>query len=1073
MKTLFISLAAVVFCWNAVPGHVQAQPSGTVQDGATERSLATKAKADRLAHNLAFREALPLYLKAVEQDEHPAVVLALAECYRMLQNEPKAQQWYAKVVHLDSLNPVYRLRYGQTLMALERYDEARPWLERYAAERPDDPRGKHLAWACKNIQSLREGGFPASLEALSINSARTEIGAVPFEGQLLFAGERDTILGVQRRNRWSGAPFLALYTAEVDEEGLTTGKVRRLRGDLNGRYHDGPASPLRLPSDENQVASSRDDARPAELYLTHNQDQSGVRMDDAAVSVRHLEIARALRQSNGKWRLDDAVLMPFNNANWSTAHPALSADGRTLVFVSDRPGGYGGSDLYVSTLQADGSAWSEAVNLGPDINTPGEEVFPFLHVDGTLYFSSDGLPGLGGLDLFEAAPASASGQALRYAEPVHMGAPLNSSRDDYGLYLDETRSGGYTVSNRFGGAGGDDLYRVRNVGVRLEGVVTEAFGGKPVPGASLRLRQSGRLIERLESQRNGQYGFRVGAEREYELVVRAPGYLQKKVPVQIGALEHPASVRMDVVLEDTLQIRLLVQVINQESREPLRHARVMVYNKCTNVNEEFPADSMGLLQLRLEPNCTFYLAGRQRGFIDDNEVVSTVGLAESAELGATLELPEIKEDLVIELKNIYYDYGRYYIREDAVEDLDNLVALMEEYPSLKIEISSHTDSRGSDEFNKRLSQKRAETCVDYLVTKGIGRDRLEARGYGEYVPKNRCANGVDCTEEEHQVNRRTEFRVLSFDKVLYSDEVENPTVNQYVKAFGEDKVNRQPGDLVAAGLLDPPNTIILQVPDDAVVLDATGKPSSPLLNRQRLASEAAAAAIGFGMEDGRLSRAERERLESLYPTAQSTGSGNPIPAVDLPPPVVPAAVQVPEQEASTQILEPDPDRRTDNTPDKTETTSEAKSENTSSPKVETETRTTVLKPALKPTPKPKAESNPSASNMTEAHVGATDEPAIRLEPDPNDAASASANAWWRDGVSYAVQIAYGTDQTSPYEEFKDLGTLFTEKKSNGVPVVMLGRFRKFSEANAIQLAVRTRGRRDAFVVSYVDGERLE
>jgi outer membrane protein OmpA-like peptidoglycan-associated protein len=1045
--------------------HAQGDPA------ARTRSQSSLAKADRLADVLAFREALPLYLKAVEQDEHPAAVLALASCYRMLQNEPKAQQWYAKVVHIDTIDPLHRLYYGQSLMALERYEEARPWLERYAAEKPDDPRGERLAWACRNADVLRDGGFPAALEALSINSPRTELGPIPFGDRLLFAGERDTILGVQRRNRWSGAPFLALYTAALDEDGMTSGSVRRLKGDLNGRYHDGPAQPV--------PGSDISGATPTEMYLTRNQEISGARPDDADASVRHLAIARAVLTGKQKWRLDDGVSMPFNGPDFSCAHPALSADGRTLVFSSDRPGGFGGSDLYVSTLKADGSAWTEAVNLGPGINTPGEELFPFLHDDGSLYFSSDGWAGLGGLDLYEASPKAASDGTPRFEDPVHMGAPLNSSRDDFGLYLDATRSSGYMVSNRFGGAGADDVYRVRNVGVRLEGVVSEAYGGKPVSGASIRLRLSDRLMETQQSNREGGYGFQVGAERYYELVVRAPGYLQKRIPVSIGALEHPASVRVDVSLEDTLQIRLLVQVLNLETREPLQHARVMVYNKCTNVNEEFPADSMGLLRLRLDPNCTFYLAGRQRGFIDDNEAISTVGLTESAELGATLELPEIKEDLIIELKNIYYDYGRYYIREDAVEDLDNLVALMEEYPSLKIEISSHTDSRGSDEFNKRLSQKRAETCVDYLVTKGIAQDRLEARGYGEYVPKNRCANGVNCSEEEHQVNRRTEFRVLSFDKVLYSDEIENPTVNQYVKAFGEDKVNRQPGDLVAAGLLDPPTTIILQAPDEAVALDATGAPSSPLLNRQRQASEAAAAAIGFGMEDGRLSRAERERMALLLPEERRVGTGDAVAKEDsiLPPPIVPAATQVFDPQNTTTVLQPDARASGER---------DAPVE-TPSPKAEPEAPKWQPMPAVKPTPKPAAP--PTAEpTLSKSRVDAPAEKAepspqeepIRLDPDAALAGTPAELPWWEDGVSYAVQIAYGTDQTAAYAEYSDLGRLFTETKTNGVPVVLVGRFRKFSEANAAfseanaaQQAIRSRGIREAFVVSYVDGERLE
>ncbi len=930
---------------------------------------AKRQRADRLVDQLAYREAIPLYLDLAGEDDDPALALRLAECYRMVQDVDRAEAWYAKVAHLDTLDPVYRLRYAQTLMASEKYALARSWLDRYAAERPDDPRGAWLASACRDIDGLVAQSFPAEVEPVSFNGPRADFGPAWLpDGRLLFASDRDTIRGVRRSDPWYGGGFLGLYVVDPDAE---SPRPRALRGDVNGPWHDGPA-----------VAAGAD-----RIYLTRSAEQTDA---TGRGPIRRLTIVKARETRPGKWALTDETALPFPGEGWSAGHPALSADGRTMVFAADRPGGYGGTDLYRSTLLADGSAWSEPVNLGAAINTPGQEAFPFLHADGTLYFASDGLPGFGGLDVFSAAP-----EGEGFAAPRNLGKPVNSSRDDHGLILDEERAEGYLVSNRFGGRGGDDLYRVRNVGVRLEGVVTSAYDGKPVPGASVRLRRApGEPVDAATTPRDGTYAFRVGAKRRYELVVQAPGYLQRVVPAPIGALAHPASVRLDVALEDTLQIRLVVQVLDQDSRSPLPGARVLVYDKCTGENREWPTDSAGLLRVRLEPNCTFYLAGRKRGYIDANEVVSTVGMAESAELGAILALPEIKEDLVIELKNIYYDYGRYYIREDAVEDLDNLAALMAEYPSLKIEISSHTDSRGSDEFNKRLSQQRAETCVDYLVTKGVDRERLVARGYGEYVPKNDCSNGVDCTEEEHQVNRRTEFKVLSFDKVLYSDDVASPAVNLYKKAFGEDQVIRSREDMIALGLIDAPATVILQRDADGENLEDPVPSSSPLLFRQREASRAAARAMGWDLDA-------------------------------LPLDVALAPV----------TLSPDPPAERP------------------SPSAEGQGPTPAPKPAPRPAPRPLPD--PPA--------------AVSTEPLPEG----DDRSWWTDGVSYAVQIAYGTDRTEAYAEYGDLGSVYSETKANGTSVVLIGRFRKFSEANAIQQTVRDRGLRDAFVVSYVDGERLE
>jgi len=980
-----------------------AAPTAVTPAESRAESPAPKGKfkrAEQLFNQLAFSAAIPLYEELAEESDDPFVRMRLADAYRLTDNFNAAEQWYATLMTVDTLDPVYKLYYGQALMANEKYPQARGWLEAYAKARPDDPRGVNLAEACRSVDALVSQSFPAELVTLPINTARSEIGPAYWgTDQLLFAADRDTILGVRRNNDWYDAPFLDFYTAALDEEGMiTSGKARSLRGKVNGPYHEGPG----------QVSGGNT------LYYTSSQTKttSGVEGNQTLrAGLTKLHIRKAKADASGRWMPTDETALPFNNPEYSCAHPALSADGLWMIFSSDMPGGRGGSDLYLSQLKADGSSWSDPINLGRNINTPGDEMFPFWHANGTLYFASDGHSGLGGLDVFETRQDGTSWQI-----PRNLGKPINSSRDDFGLIFDDKLARGFVVSNRFGGAGRDDLYGVVSTGIELAGTVSNAFTGQKISGALLRLRQSGQERVRSNSDASGSYRFAVGTRRQYDLVVSAPGHIQKVVPVEIGDLSFPSSVQVDIALEDTLLLKLVVQVVDKDSRAPLTDAKVMVYNKCTNVNTEVPADEEGILRIRLEPNCTFYVAGRKLGYLDDNEVVSTMGITESSEMAAVLELIEIKEDLVIELKNIYYDYGRYYIREDAVGDLDNLAGLMDQYPSLKIEISSHTDSRGSDEYNKGLSQKRAETCVDYLVTKGISADRLVARGYGEYVLRNDCANDVACSEELHQVNRRTEFKVLSFDRVLYSDEVENPAVNLYKNAFGDDQKYLARTQLPDGGSQDPAIPLIVQK-------NAGEDAPSGLLAKQQEASRAAAAGVG------------ETKSEEATPT-----------------PTKRSERAKPERNKRTVVLEPDPVP-----PGKNNRQERANSNN--GPGSRTENRSKPAAPA---------ENSPAVS----APVVAQPERPAQSAPIP--AAEQDPDApWYKIGVSYSVQLAYGSSNTAAFSAYSDLGTIHVEKKANGVPVIVLGYFNKYSEANSMQQVVRSRGIKDAFVISYVDGKRLE
>lgn len=961
-------------------------------------------KADKYYEKLSFSQAIPHYIKSIEQYPDAQSIQRLADCYRLTQQYTEAINWYGILTQIDSVDAIVHFYYAQSLMASEYYSRAQRAFENYSILAPDDPRGPELAEACAQIENLDAAAFPCEITNLArINSAGSEYGAALIgEDKIIFSSNRDSILGVSHIDGWYSRPFLDLFEISVENANLNElGPVRKLKG-INEKYHEGPAFY---------------DAASKKLFYTRSQ-------YGAEGDIQKLEIAHASPTNmegatpSSKWKIGEEQILPFNQAEYSTAHPSLSEDGKWIFFSSDMTGGYGGSDLYVAFIQADGLSFGQAKNLGPEINSPGDELFPNLHADGHLYYSSNGKAGYGGLDIFDATPSDAFVKFLLgeigeeadkpevddlFTQIRNLGRPINSAQDDFGLVFNSSKNQGILASNRLGGKGSDDLYFVKNTGIQLKGLVYDEYTEEKLQGARLSLYLDGQLLDLDKSDKVGAYDFSVSSEQQYKVVAEFPGYKRKELSLQVADLKFPAEIQLDFALEDSLRLELIVQVLDKDTRIPLGSSAVLLFDKCRSTNTEFQTDSAGLLKVRLEPNCSYYLAGRALGYLDDNDAVNTAGMDASTELATVLELTEITEDLVIELKNIYYDYGRYYIREDAVGDLDNLVDLMERYPSLKIEISSHTDARGSDEFNKRLSQKRAETCVDYLATKGIASDRLVARGYGEYVLKNHCANDVDCSEEEHQTNRRTEFKVLSFDKVLYSEDVNNPAVNLYKKAFGEDKVNRTRQDMIDLGLIDAPKYIYIE--RDGSIVDST---------------EVSAREGDIDEQSGLLGRQESASVGMFGALGDEAG------------------------DSLGTVLNPD----TDNIENSSEN---PLSDNSDGP--------TILQSDI-PGETESADPNPETGDLVEIETASNPVPDYRDD-------------WWKSGVSYAVQIAYGSTNVDAYKDFLDLGKLYVDQKKSGVNVIILGYFDKFSDAHSVQQLVRGRGLSDAFVVSYVDGQRLE
>lgn len=605
---------------------------------------------NRLYEDLAYSQAVVEYQKGLSKKNYPQARERLAASYLKMNDLKNAEAEYSRVVTLPEASAESKLAYARLLMRSGKYDQARLYYDQYLGVHSTDATVRQMRNSCDSISRWKSDSARYSIELSKVNSGGSNFSPVYYRDGIVFVSDRKS---KGPRYEWTGRGFLDLYYSKADGNGQYMGATP-LQGDLNGIYHDGPA-----------CFSSHGDT----VYFTRNNYiKKKVKKSDQDEVILKLYMAVKKDTVFGQVRE-----LPFNSNDYSTGHPSLGDQGRTLYFASDMPGGYGGSDLYRS--RQENGVWSKPENLGARINTPYNELFPLMWKDSILYFSSEGHSGMGGLDLFRSEKRDTG-----WTEAVNMGYAMNTGYDDFGIAMNDSGTGGLLSSNRDErNTTEDNIYRftVNDLRFSLEGIAVEKSTQQPLSGV---------LVELTNKQTGGK-----------ESVLTGPD---------------------------------------------------------------------GTFYFKLNPNTDYSVVGSKDTYFTNTEPVSTVGKnrSESMYVKLKLEMEQIIVNKPIVLENIYYDLDKYEIRADAAAGLDKLVQIMLDNPDIRIELSSHTDSRADDKYNMILSQKRAESAVNYIVGKGISRDRITARGYGETQLVNRCSNGVECTEEEHQANRRTEFKVISIDQ---------------------------------------------------------------------------------------------------------------------------------------------------------------------------------------------------------------------------------------------------------------------------------------------------------------------
>ena len=613
----------------------------------TAQAQSTK-KADKHFAKYEFVEAIEDYNKLIEKGEAtPYVYGRLAEANYNIYNTIEAEKWYAKALE-TAQEPEMVFKYSEMLKANGKYEASNAQMRKFASLRPADDRATLFMANPDYLPKILERGKKFNVQNMDINSAVSDFGGTIKDGKLYIASARNS---ARKTYGWNDQPFLDMYSFTMADDGTYQNETM-LDEKMNTKYHEGLMS---FSADGKTVYFSR------ESFYENIYEKDSV--SNTKYSVIHLFKASKTGDAFSK-----AEPLTINSKNYSIKNPSVSPDGKTIYFASNMPGGFGQFDIYKASIEADGQLGT-AVNMGQKVNTEGQEMFPYISTKNTLYFSSTGHLGLGGMDVFYTKEIDGKMAPIR-----NVGIPINSNGDDFAFSMNEDTGEGFVSSNREGGKGDDDIYAIKKLqplcDVLIAASIIDNTTKAPIVGATTSLVDSkGNVIATKTTNAEGKVEYIVECETDTELQVTMADYESNK------------------------------QAIKGSSEEEV------------------------MLEMSLDP------------------------------------IEKIIEVEKVVLNPIYFDYDKSNVTAKAAFELDNLVQAMKKYPDMVIYATSHTDSRGSNGYNMKLSDRRAKTTVQYVISKGIDATRISGAGKGETEMAVDC--GTNCSEEQHQMNRRSEFKILS------------------------------------------------------------------------------------------------------------------------------------------------------------------------------------------------------------------------------------------------------------------------------------------------------------------------
>lgn len=722
------------------------------------------AKADSYYEKLSYSYAVELYEELIGSEvDSPQLRSKLGTSYYQMGDMPSAEKHFSQMISTKDATKDDYFFYAQALKQNGKYAESDQWMQKLHEKNVADSRGISFANNASYVEKIEQQGNYFTVKNLAVNSASADFGGYPSSDSktVYFVSSRKESIVVQKEWAWNSKRFLDLYTAEVgkDHELVQADAIAKK---VNTKYHEGP---LCFSSDGKTV------------YFTRNNISKGKKKRDQK-GIQNLKLYRATIDASGKWTNEE--VLPFNSTEFSVGHPTLSADGKTLYFASDMPGGFGGADLYKVELMANG-AFGKPLNLGKEFNTEGQEMFPWMSNDGNLFFSSNGHIGLGGLDVFV---MTVDKNGL-FSQLLNAGKPLNSQNDDFAFTMNSDNRTGYFSSNRAGGKGDDDIYSYELIKpfkriLMVEGVIRDILSHEILPGSTVYLKDaSGTILETATADENGKYGFNIEPDLDYQISANKEDYYDNAANLSTKNLSPDLEIlSKDVDLEKDPGLALYLLVSDAKTKLPLEGVKVKVIDNQTgqefmDFNTPITGDARkGLTDKKLNDQLSYSINIQKEGYLSKtvtfNYQITKPGIINVQEaLDLSMNKLEIGIDLasLIEIKPIYFDYAKYAIRKDAAVELDKIVKVMNEYPTMQIELGSHTDCRGKISSNATLSDNRAKASATYIKARISNPSRIYGKGYGESKLKNGCeCEGTvksTCSETEHQENRRTEFVIIT------------------------------------------------------------------------------------------------------------------------------------------------------------------------------------------------------------------------------------------------------------------------------------------------------------------------
>lgn len=657
-------------------------------------------KADKYFYRGEYYKSVDLFLKMNKSAPTDIYLIQrIADCYRLMSNYDAAEQWYARAVANKSAKPINAFYYAEMLLRNKKIDQAREQYRQYFAKSNSKELRDFKLRTCDSAElwMKQDSHFKVNDER-SINSIYADWGAVYQDTSgIIFTSNRSTTdyKGDEGIDYRTGTEWFKLFLYNF-ETGSTQELPYNNSGtvDLTKYYHTGPIA-LNSTGDTAYITIT---SRLGRDFLPKVKIADG-----EEVYTRRLELIMATKRG-GRW--GGFTRFPYNNVRaYSIGHAALSKNGQTIYFTSDMPGGQGKTDIWYCRKGSDGK-WAKPVNCGKTINTPEDEAFPTVLGNDTLYYSSTGLQGMGGYDIF-----MAQGSANNWSKPVNLKYPANSTSDDF-CFVSRDGKSGYLSSDRQGGQGSDDIYSF-------------SYSGKNKP--------------------------------ENKPVMPPPvqpPMAKAPVPIPVPVNTPP------VVATPAGLITLQAMVYDNKTRLNMDSVTVILKN---SKNETIAGDLVFTgkkFEFKIGRGQVYTIEAHKRNYYPVSQTILTANAPPDNIIRVELNMEPLAVGKTFVIHNIYYNLNRANIRPDAAVELDKLVTMMQENPSMRIELSSHTDSRGSDYYNMLLSQARAISAVAYMKRHGIAADRMVAKGYGETRLINDCGNGVPCSEEEHQENRRTEIKII-------------------------------------------------------------------------------------------------------------------------------------------------------------------------------------------------------------------------------------------------------------------------------------------------------------------------